>query len=70
MKKAKKVKQKTGEKNILGMDKKEKVLACPKCKSTDFEIIRRNVLVNVLSPFQNNHAQGVCRKCGKKFKIN
>ena len=69
MKKAKKTKIKTGEKGLFGQ-KKEKVICCPHCKSTDYEILQRNVMFYILPPLNTNHTQGVCRKCGKKFKIN
>jgi Zn finger protein HypA/HybF involved in hydrogenase expression len=69
MKKAKKTKVNTGQKGLFGA-KKEKVICCPHCKSTDYEILNRNVLVHMLPVFSSNHAQGICRKCGKKFKIN
>lgn len=69
MKKAKKTKIKTGEKGLFGQ-KKEKVICCPHCKSTDYEILQRNVMLYILPPLNTNHAQGICRKCGKKFKIN
>ena len=47
MKKAKKTKIDTGQKGLFGA-KKEKVICCPHCKSTDYEILNRNVLMHVL----------------------
>ena len=69
MKKAKKTKIRS-EKKGLFKQKKEKIICCPYCKSTEYEILKRNVFIYILPPLNTNHTQGVCRKCGKSFKIN
>ena len=51
---------------VKGFLKKNRRVVCPYCGSEEYTILNRNKLFTL----RNNHSKGVCKHCGKNFRIN